>query len=188
MDSFKRRAQIFAHEFKLDDSKFFVNALEATMRSVHLEAIKWEPYRPENSKHEKYITEDRLKRFKGIVKIMQYEHKRHTPWSYQKRGNLLRINAFVIEEIENLWKDQSEHQNEKHSDNCKKDYTSLLTKYSKTEHEIRILKEGWGIEPVYYIKDADHRKCFLCRKVSPNDGTFFEHASDCKFMVAVNLI
>jgi len=37
MDPFKRRAQIFAREFKLDDSKFFVNTLETTMRSVHQE-------------------------------------------------------------------------------------------------------------------------------------------------------
>lgn len=39
MDPFKRRAQIFAHEFKLDDSKFFVCALEAVMKSVHQEVL-----------------------------------------------------------------------------------------------------------------------------------------------------
>ena len=103
MDPFKSRAQVFAKEFKLDDSKFFVNALEAAMRSTHEEALdtvftdafndarqevldKQKLPRVKGSVSE-FLTDARLKRFRGITKAMHYDSLRSFAWSYQKRCN-----------------------------------------------------------------------------------------------------
>lgn len=180
MDPFKRRAQIFAKEFKLDDSKFFVCALEAVMKSVHEEVVGKEqkPF-SSSSRREEYITEERLKRFKGILQSMRDGHSQHTGWSYQKRGNLLRLADFVIGEIENLWEE---------IEVWKEQFERLGEKRDRWKEENEILKKGLkNIDPVYSIECTNDRSCMSCGVIYPDDGKFFPHKPGCAWLAAVNL-
>lgn len=191
MDPFERRARIFAKEFKLDDSKFFVNALEATMRVAHFEAGAEDP-KPSDVKRSvsEFLTDARLKRFKGIVKGMQDDHSQHSGWSYQKQGNLLRIANYLIDEVVLLWeelatwKKQFERQGDKHE---KHEQEFALANQWKRENEI--FKKGFrDIDAVYPIDCTNDRSCQSCNAIQSDDGSLFTHHIDCRYLKAVKLL
>lgn len=126
------------------------------------------------------ITAERLKRFKGILKSMQDEHSQHAGWSYQKRGNLLRLTDFVISEIELLWEEM---------DVWKEQFERQGEKRDRWKEENEILKKGFElIDAVYPIECTNDRACQGCESIQPDDGTLFTHKTDCRWLKAARLL